>query len=285
MPPRQRVLHRATVSATERLSPNLTRVTFDCPELVGLELPFTDHYIKILFSPADAAVPGPVDPEVAEAAGPGSAVTRTYSLRSHDVATGAIAVDFVVHGDEGLAGPWAARAAVGDRIGFFGPGGAWAPRPDFGHFMLVGDESAAPAICAAIESLPASATATVYLEVAESSATFPVPVRDGVDLRWVARDGAPYGAALVEAVLAAQLPTGRVGWFVHGVAEMVKELRRYLFVDLGLHRADVSISGYWRAGMNEDGWQGSKHAFVESMDRAEVEAGAEPVPSKEPRGA
>ena len=72
-----------------------------------------------------------------------------------------------------------------------------------------------------------------------------------------------------------EVPEGKVGWFVHGVAEMVKDIRRYLFVDRSVPRADVSISGYWRTGMTEDGWQSSKHDFVAQMD-AEESAAAQP---------
>ena len=286
MPSRPRPLRTATVTATERLSPQLVRLSFDCPDLVGSDLPFTDHYVKFLFPPAGADYAWPFDPEAIRAATPEqSPVTRTYTLRSHDAETGAIDVDFVIHGDEGLAGPWAARAVPGDELGFFGPGGAWAPAEGYDHFVLVGDESAAPAVAAAVEALPASVGASVFLEIADDAARFPFPERDGVDVVWVARDGAPFGSALAARIRATEVPTGRVGWFVHGVAEMIKDLRRYLFVEMSLPRADVSISGYWRSGMTEDGWQSSKHDFVAAMDTEEVAAGAEPAPVKEPRKA
>lgn len=284
MPPRQRVLHQATVRDTEPLSSELIRLTLDCPDLAGADLPFTDHYVKFLFAPPGARYSWPFDAEEARAQDPEHPpVTRTYTIRSHDRATGALVVDFVLHGDEGLAGPWAARAVPGDTIGFFGPGGAWAPQPGYDHFILAGDEAAAPAICAAVEALPTGATASVLLEIADDASRFPVPEVDGVDLIWVPRDGAPYGTELSRAVRGLELPTGKVGWFIHGVAGMVKQLRHHLFVTLGVRRADASVSGYWRAGMNEDGWQSSKHDFVAEMDSAEVAAGAEPAPQKAPR--
>ena len=102
---------------------------------------------------------------------------------------------------------------------------------------------------------------------------------------WVPRSGAAYGVELARAVRDLDVPEGRVGWFVHGAAGMIKELRRHLFVELGVPRADASISGYWRAGMNEDGWQSSKHDFVAELDSSEVAAGAEPAPEKRPRRA
>lgn len=286
MPPRQRTLRRATVTSTERLSPQLIRLTLDSPDLIGVELPFTDHYVKLVFAPEGAPYSWPFDPEQGKAAHPEHPpVTRTYSVRSLDATTGELVIDFVVHGDEGLAGPWAANAAAGDEIGFFGPGGAWAPQPGFDHFILAGDEAAAPAICAALELIPDGARASAYLEIADPGATFPVPARENVEVFWVPRSGAAYGVELARAVRDLDVPEGRVGWFVHGVAGMIKELRRHLFVELGVPRADASISGYWRAGMNEDGWQSSKHDFVAEMDSSEVAAGAEPAPEKRPKRA
>ncbi len=276
MAEKRRVVRRGTVTATERLSPDMVRITLSCPELVGAELPHSDHYVKLLFPPKGADYAWPFDPEEIRANSPHQApVTRTYSLRRRDTATGTLELDFVLHGDDGLAGPWAAAAQPGDEIGFFGPGGAWHPIQDYTHFVLAGDEAAAPAIAAALDALPEGATARALIEVASLDATFDVPTGPGIDVVWVPRDGAPYGLRLSEAVRAVEVPEGKVGWFVHGVAEMVKDIRRYLFVDRSVPRADVSISGYWRTGMTEDGWQSSKHDFVAQMD-AEESAAAQP---------
>ncbi|MFT3887964.1 MAG: siderophore-interacting protein [Arachnia sp.] len=275
MSDKRRVVRRATVTGSERLSPDLIRLTFSCPDLVGATLPQTDHYIKILFPPKGADYSWPFDPDEIRATDPEHApVTRTYSIRSYDSATGAAQLDFVLHGDEGLAGPWAANAQPGDEIGFFGPGGAWHPTEDYGHFILAGDEAAAPAIAASLERLPEGSTAQAFIEVANMDATFAVPEGQGIDIVWVPRDGAPYGLLLSQAVRGAEVPGGKVGWFVHGVAEMVKDIRRYLFVERHVPRADVSISGYWRTGMTEDGWQSSKHEFVAQMDAEEAAAAA-----------
>jgi NADPH-dependent ferric siderophore reductase len=81
-------------------------------------------------------------------------------------------------------------------------------------------------------------------------------------------DGKPlgYGEALAFAVLRAGVPGGRVEAFVHGNADMIKPLRRFLLKQAGLPRDQVSISGYWRTGMNEDGWQSSKADFNAAME-------------------
>ena len=80
-------------------------------------------------------------------------VMRTYTVRSWDAGTGELAIDFVVHGDEGVAAPWALHAAVGrTRIYVTGPGGAYAPNPAADWHLFVGDDSALPAIAAALHS-------------------------------------------------------------------------------------------------------------------------------------
>lgn len=49
------------------------------------------------------------------------------TVRRVDVAAGEIAVDIVVHGERGIAGPWALSAQPGQPIYLMGPGGAYAP--------------------------------------------------------------------------------------------------------------------------------------------------------------
>lgn len=210
------------------------------------ELTFTDHYVKLMFGD----------------------VTRTYTIRWFDRVANEMAIDFVIHGDEGLAGPWAASAQPGDEISFMGPSGAWAPALEADAHLLVGDEAAIPAIAAALDALPSDARAWVFLEVASAAHHQPLRVPSRTTVTWVHRDehGLPYGEALVRAVIAAGVPDGVVEAFVHGNADMVKPLRRFLFREVGFDRARVSISGYWRTGLNEDRWQSSKREFNAAME-------------------
>ena len=202
-------------------------------------------------------------------------VTRTYTLINLDSSTGDFDVDFVTHGDAGLAGPWARVAEVGEKIGFFGPGGAWGPSVDYEHFIFAGDESAAPAIGAGLKRLPEGATATAYIEIEAEDRKFELPARDGVDIHWVIRNGATHGTELSRVVRQAGVPDGKnTSWFIHGVAEMIKEMRRFLFVESEVPKQDVSISGYWRIGMTEDQWQASKRDFNAEIEAEEERAKA-----------
>ncbi len=244
---------------------------------MGKELEFTDHYIKLLFVPESADYSWPFDVQQIREEQPRDKqpILRTYTLINLDSETGDFDVDFVSHGDSGLAGPWARVAEVGEKIGFLGPGGAWGPTADYEHFVFAGDESAAPAIGAGVQHLPEGATATAFIEIEAEDRKFELPTREGVDIVWVIRNGATHGTELSRVVREAGIPEEKkTSWFIHGVAEMIKELRRFLFVESGIPKEDVSISGYWRIGMTEDQWQSSKREFNAAIEAEEERAKA-----------
>lgn len=265
----------ATVVRKEWLNPDMVRVYFTGSDLDDFpDLPFTDHYVKILFAPSGADYRWPFDPDAIQAGRPREEwpVTRTYTIRSFDRATGELAIDFVVHGDEGLAGPWAAKAEPGAQIGFRGPGGAYAPDPAYPIQLLAGDEAALPAIAATLERLPEGSRAVVFLEVADADHHQRLPAEDRSEVVWVHRGDQPYGEPLARAVRDHGLPDGDFQAFVHGNAAMIKDLRRYLIVENRIDRKRVSISGYWRTGQNEDAWQAGKREFVAGMEAEEAAA-------------
>jgi NADPH-dependent ferric siderophore reductase len=92
------------------------------------------------------------------------------------------------------------------------------------------------------------------------------------ELVWVHRGQRRVGDALVEAVSAMDFPAGQVQAFVHGEANCVKRLRHLLRVERGVAREQLSISGYWRRGTDEDGWQSSKREWNERVELDEARA-------------
>ncbi|MDQ0989930.1 siderophore-interacting protein [Streptomyces sp. V3I7] len=269
-----RRLHSAQVVRTERLTPNMQRVVLGGDGLAGFTADTcTDHYVKLLF-PADGAVyPEPFDLERIRAEFPREhwPVTRTYTVRDWNPVPGELTLDFVVHGEEGLAGPWALRARPGDTVRFLGPGGAYTPDVSADWHLLAGDESALPAIGRSLERLPDGSRAHVFIEVAgpEEEQKFD----SDVDVVWLHRGNRPTGEALVEAVRALSFPEGRVHAFVHGEAAFVKDLRRLLRVERAIPREHLSISGYWRLGHNEEGWRAVKPEWNARIE-AEQEGGS-----------
>ncbi|MDX3527548.1 siderophore-interacting protein [Streptomyces sp. ID05-39B] len=269
-----RKAHSAQVVRTERLTPHMQRVVLGGEGLAEFTADTcTDHYVKLLFGPEGVRYPEPFDLERIREEFPREQwpVTRTYTVRHWDTEHRELTLDFVLHGDEGLAGPWAARVQPGETVRFMGPGGAYAPDPAADWHLLAGDESALPAIAAALESLPAGAVAHAFVEV--SGPEEEQKIDSDVEVVWLHRGGRPVGERLVEAVRALEFPEGRLHAFVHGEAAFVKELRKLLRVGLQVPREDLSVSGYWRLGHDEDGWQAAKREWNARVE-AEQEATA-----------
>jgi NADPH-dependent ferric siderophore reductase len=238
----------------------MIRVVLRCDDFV--DNGSTDHYVKLLFLQPGVEYPDPLDMGEVREKLPSEhwPTMRTYTVREWDEAAKELTIDFVHHGDEGIAGPWAAAAQPGDKLWFNGPGGGYSPQETAGWHLLVGDESALPAISTAIEALPAGAHARVFIEVEDETEEQKFSGSGDVELTWLHRSGTTgeRGEGLVKAVEALEFPAGDVQAFVHGEAGFVLRLRRHLFAERGLARDRVSLSGYWRLGKNEDGWQAEK---------------------------
>jgi NADPH-dependent ferric siderophore reductase len=257
------------VTRVEQLTPHMVRIVVGGPGLADLQAgEFTDHYVKVLFPQPGVDYPEPFDLGAIRETMPRETwpLVRTYTVRRWRPEVPELWLDFVVHGDEGVAGPWASRARVGDTVRFTGPGGGYAPDPAAGWHLFAGDESAVPAIAAALEALPAGARAYAFLEVADAGEEQKLETAADAEITWLHRRDRPVGEALVAAVHALNWPSGDVHAFVHGEATFVKELRRLLRVEKQIPPARLSISGYWRRGLNEDGWQSTKREWNQQIE-------------------
>lgn len=224
----------AQVVRTEQITPHMVRVVLGGEGLADFTLSgFTDHYIKLCFAPEGADYAHPFDMAAIRERYPRELwpTTRTYTVRSWDPVAREMAVDFVVHGDAGLAGPWAQRARVGEQVTFLGPGGGYGPEASADWHLLVGDESALPAIAAALEQMPSGALVHAFVEVSDASEEQKIVTPDGVAVTWLHRGDRPVGELLTAAVKGLDFPEGQVQAFVHGEAGFVKEIRRYLRVE------------------------------------------------------
>ncbi|MEO5876821.1 MAG: siderophore-interacting protein, partial [Streptosporangiaceae bacterium] len=253
--------YRTEVLSTERITPHLIRLVVGGTGLEEFTAgEFTDHYVKVIFRLPGVTYPEPFDLEAIRRDLPRDQwpVNRSYTVRAWDATAQRLTLDFVHHGDIGLGGPWAAGVRPGEEILLTGPGGSYAPRPEAGWHLLVGDESALPAIAVALERLPADAPARVFLEVEGPQDELLLETPGKAEIVWVHRRGTLPGELLVPAVKNLEFPPGTVHAFVHGEAGFVKELRRHLRVERGLSLDQLSISGYWRRGADDEGWRASK---------------------------
>lgn len=252
-----------TVLRREELSPHMVRIVAGGEGFEGyVNNSFVDRYVKIVFPQPGVEYARPLDLWTIRETMPREQwpFTRTYTVRWVDLEARELAIDFVIHGDEGLAGPWAASARPGDPLTFTGPGGAYNPAPDADWYLFAGDEAALPAIAASLESLPPEARGLAFLEVDSDADIQPVSAPAGVHISWLRRNGAPAGTSglLVEAVAGAEWPAGKVDVFAHGERGYMKGLRDVFFVQRGLERKQVSLSGYWAMGRVEDDFQAEK---------------------------
>jgi NADPH-dependent ferric siderophore reductase len=252
-----------TVIRREELSPHMVRIVAGGDGFADFtNNDFVDRYIKLVFPQPGVEYSSPLDLWSIRETMPREQwpFTRTYTIRWVNTAARELAIDFVVHGDEGLAGPWAATAQPGDTLTFTGPGGAYNPAPEADWHLFAGDEAALPAIAACVESLPAEATGLAFLEVDSDADIQHIAAPAGVELRWLTRNGVPAGESdlLVQAVADAEWPDGRVDVFAHGERGYMKALREVLFKQRGLDRKQVSLSGYWAKGRVEDVFQAEK---------------------------
>lgn len=230
----------------EQLTPSMVRIFFGGEQLAGFDpLEFTDRYVKLVFPP----LPGTDRPRM-----------RTYTIRRFDAVAGELTVDFVVHGEAGLAGPWARDAEPGDVIFVRGPGGGYRPDPEAPWHLLIGDASALPAIAAALEEMPINAPVITVIELEEPGEELALPSPANVELFWVYRT-IPEDD-VVSAVKGLSLPDGEPHVFLHGEAGFVKELRRWLRDEVGVTKERLSASGYWRRGLDDEGWRSVKRDYL-----------------------
>lgn len=245
------------------LSPHLVRIRAGGPGFAAFKNnPFTDKYVKILFAKPELGLTPPYDFVSLRSELPAEdlPVNRTYTVREVNEEEGWISIDFVVHGEEGIAGRWAAQAQPGETLVFFGPGGAWAPNPEADWYLLAGDESALPAIAAALEVLPSGAIGDVLLEVHGPEDELALQAPAGVRIHWLHRGQAVPGTTelLPRAIAALPWRGGRVEVFAHGERGCMKALRDLFLKEKGLERGQLSVSAYWAHGRNEDSFQAEK---------------------------
>jgi len=257
-----------TVIETQRLSPTMVRVILGGEGLDGYQpAPHTDQYVNALFIPDGAPYAVPFDMETARAEAPEHRPRgRRYTIRRWDPVARTVAIDFVVHGDVGYAGRWAASATPGDLLQFVGPSGGYAPDPDAAWYLMVGDESAVPAIAASLEALRpgAVAHAVVVVDDAESYLELSSPAE--LHVSWLHRH--PDGLTpddVVAAVRGLTAPEGAPEVFVHGEAAEIRAVRKYLVAERGVDREGASISPYWRRGATDEAWREVKAAWTAEM--------------------
>lgn len=274
-----RPLQAFEVVSTEQLTPHMVRLVLGAKDFDAfVPSKFTDSYVKLVFVPDNVDINGLPQPltidSFAELPPAHRPSVRTITVRRVDEQAGQITVDIAVHGEHGVAGQWAAAAEPGQPIYLMGPGGAYTPDPAADWHLLAGDESALPAIAAALEALPETAVGKAFIEVGFPEDEIPLTAPEGVDVFWIVRGGradlvpedrAGDHAPLIEAVTTSPWLPGQVHVFIHGEAQAVMHnLRPYIRKERGVDAQWASISGYWRRGRTEESFREWKKELAEA---------------------
>jgi len=208
------------VKAVEQLTPHFRRVTLTGESLSDFVSAAFDDHVKVFAGDA----------------------RRDYTPRSFDNATRELVIEFALHGD-GPAADWAARAAAGDTLSIAGPKGSLIVPLDYDWHLLVGDETAFPAVARRLEELPAGARAIVILQAADAADRRAFKSAAEVGLTWVSTD-----TALLAAVRALTLPAGDGYAWCAGEASCMAALRRELVDVKGHPREAIRAAAYWKRG-------------------------------------
>ncbi|MFI1996546.1 siderophore-interacting protein [Actinoplanes sp. NPDC020271] len=250
-----RPLIRLTLQRLEKAAPRMTRMVVAGPALAHWNAgPFTDTYVRIVFPRPGVAYPDDLDMSRIRTALPRAAWPRfrTYTVRSFDRAAAELSIDIFDHGCPGLTPSWLATLRRGDPVLLCDPRGRYRPRAEADWHLLAGDAVALPAIAVTLEAMAPGTRVTVLAEVGDAREEQPLPTAANAEIRWVHRSR---GQSLTEAVRSLAFEPGVVQAFVHGEGGAMRGLRRFLLEERGVARALLSISGYWRRGLNDEQWR------------------------------
>ncbi|QDE39954.1 siderophore-interacting protein [Luteibacter pinisoli] len=242
----QRVRHEVrmrilSVVKVQTLTPHMVRITVQGPELEGFPSASPDDHVKLFLptSTGEFNLPTMTPDGPVYAEGKEHSPARDYTPRQFRPESLELDLDFVIHGD-GPASTWAESAKVGDKLGVGGPRGSMIVPNDYDHYVLVGDETALPAIGRWLEEMPATTKVTVLAEIASEDEKQTL----AREVTWFIRGASP---SLDDAVAALPIPQGDTFWWVATESKRARSLRSLLVEHRGIDKDWVKATGYWVA--------------------------------------
>ncbi|MDN3356782.1 siderophore-interacting protein [Actinomadura sp. DC4] len=239
------------------LTPRLRRVTIASDDLDGCDYGLPADAWKFMLPPPGRRRPdlptiGPDGmPSFAEGAVP--PIPRAYTVRRFDPETRELDIDVLMHGS-GPGPAWAAAVEPGDEVGLAGPRHEFFAAPEAGWHLLVGDDSALPAIATILESFAEDTRVIAFIEVEDQGDVLDLAAPRDAEIVWLTRDGAePTDSGLLEkAVRGLNRPFDGAQAWVGAEAGVVRAVRRHLLDERGLARPSLKAAAYWKAGRTSD---------------------------------
>ena len=279
------------------LSPSLTRFVFTGEDVALMHTLAPDQRVKLFFPSANGSAPDlpkvgdwqaarrTLKPEHAPP-------MRTYTIRALRPDINELDIDFVLHGETGPASRWAVHARPGDPLQIVAPNAAyhadpggyeWMPPQGVRKILLIGDETALPAIAGILEQLashPDAPQVQAFIEVPEEADCMPLLCGVHTKVHWLPRLTLhkQHGEGMILAARElASLPPTRANlndsaalqeldlnsqrlWelasakrsefyaWVAGESAAVMDIRRFFINECGLDRKGLTLMGYWKLG-------------------------------------
>ncbi|WP_313252858.1 siderophore-interacting protein [Stenotrophomonas sp.] len=242
------------VLRSERLTPNMQRIVVGGDALEGFDSRAPDDHVKLFFPNAEGQFVLPVlteqGPRYPEGQLPSPA--RDYTPRLYDADAGELVLDFVLHGD-GPATQWAAHAKAGDALVVAGPRGSHVIADDYDAYVLIGDETALPAIARRLEELPEGAVAEVFIEIPEEGDRQPLHSAAQVTVSWFERNGvdAATSTLLEDALVDFEQPDGDAFYWIATESKRARMMRKFVEGHLQVPKDWTHAAGYWKANPND----------------------------------
>ena len=240
--PRPRLLE---VRRTEQMSPGFVRITLGGPDIEGFtSLSFDDH-IKIFLTedgPGGNTAPSSTvgrDPSAQD----DRRIMRDFTPRSFDPEKMELTVEFALHAG-GAATTWAAQAAPGQRIRIGGPRGSFVIPKDYDWHLMIGDETALPAISRRLEELPSAANVFAFIQLNDPADQRAFNTKANLVEEWTG----PSPDSLVETIRKANLPAGEGFAWAAGEAKVISSIRAILVATHGLDKEHIRAAAYWKRG-------------------------------------
>lgn len=243
----------AEVKKVEQPTPHMVRVTVGGAELSGFTSPGFDDHCKLFFpDPQSGRICLPVvGPDGPLHEGDQRPIMRDYTPHSWDADALTLQFDFVVH-EAGPASAWARQASPGQQLGIGGPRGSFILSMEFDWHLLIGDDTALPAISRRLKELPAGARAVVLLEVAGKEDEIELATQAEVSLHWIHRDAAPgKRVSLPQAAAKLVFPAGDYLAWVGCESSDSKALREWLIGERQANPDWLKAKSYWRRGSSD----------------------------------
>lgn len=237
------------VRRVARLTPDRVRVTLSGDDLAGFTSASFDDHVKVFFPAPGSEMPvvpvltadGPVFP-----AGEPRLIARDYTPRRYDPVAQELDIEFVLH-DAGPASAWAEQAAEGQYLSIGGPRGSFVVPTGFDWHLLIGDDTALPAIARRLEELPAATQAIALIEVADPLSVLPLTSAARLSTVWCYRHaGRP--DPLLNAVRGLELPPGEGYIWAAAESAAIRAIRTHLIHERGIDKARIRAASYWKQG-------------------------------------